>query len=330
MRFHTEPRDSGRSGASFYPRRIMTSSTGPVGEIAEPRPVRYRGHGIELSADQWDGDPGRTVLFLHGGGQTRQAWGGTCRAVARLGCRVAAFDLRGHGDSGWPEDPEYDFEHFGLDVLSILDQLGAPPIAVGASLGGISLLTAQRIQPDPETQIFTGVVLVDITPRMELDGVKRIAGFMTAHPDGFESLEDAAAAIAGYMPHREPPKDTSGLSKVLRKTDDGRWRWHWDIRFITARISDRSEIEELYEERFDHVRQDMLHGAGHIRVPTCLVRGTKSDLVSEEGVIELLEALPNGRYTDVRNATHMVAGDENDAFTEVVVEFVRDAGWERG
>lgn len=279
---------------------------------------QFQGEGLVLTADEWAGDPARTVLFLHGGGQTRAAWGGACMTTAKLGCRVISLDLRGHGDSEWPDDPNYAFDYFGRDVLAVLDQIGQPPIAVGASLGGISLLMAQRVAMRP---LYAGVVLVDITPKMELAGVKRIVTFMTAYPEGFASLEEAAAAIAKYMPHRDPPKNFSGLRKVLRHGEDGRWRWHWDLRFITARIGEPADGPDL--SGYEEIRHVLLDGARALSVPTLLVRGTKSDIVSAEGVAELLAAVPHARYVDVRDAAHMVAGDENDAFTDAVSNFVR-------
>jgi pimeloyl-ACP methyl ester carboxylesterase len=57
-------------------------------------------------------------------------------------------------------------------------------------------------------------------------------------------------------------------------------------------------------------------------VPTLLVRGRMSDIVSEEGVRELQELVPHAEVVDVADAGHMVAGDRNDAFNDAVIEFV--------
>jgi non-heme chloroperoxidase len=64
----------------------------------------------------------------------------------------------------------------------------------------------------------------------------------------------------------------------------------------------------------------LLSAAAHVLVPTLVVRGGKSDVVSAAGVQELLGLLPHGRYVDVAGAGHMVAGDENDAFTSAIVD----------
>jgi pimeloyl-ACP methyl ester carboxylesterase len=62
--------------------------------------------------------------------------------------------------------------------------------------------------------------------------------------------------------------------------------------------------------------------ARNLRVPTLLVRGRMSDLVSEEAARDFLELVPHARFADVSGAGHMVAGDRNDVFSDAVVEFL--------
>ena len=52
------------------------------------------------------------------------------------------------------------------------------------------------------------------------------------------------------------------------------------------------------------------------------MRGKLSDVVTEEGVQEFLQQIPGAKFVDVLGAAHMVAGDQNDAFAEAVVEFL--------
>jgi non-heme chloroperoxidase len=158
-------------------------------------------------------------LFLHGGGQTRFAWGGTARTLAAQGWHTVSIDLRGHGESDWAPDGNYIIDSYVADIHSVLRHFEKKPVFVGASLGGItSLLTiGESLQP-----VASGVVLVDITPRTETEGVDRIRAFMTGNPNGFANLEEAADAVAAYIPHRPRPKDLSGLAKNLRLGSDGR------------------------------------------------------------------------------------------------------------
>jgi pimeloyl-ACP methyl ester carboxylesterase len=285
--------------------------------------VQFKGaSGLAVMADEQGPPDGPVVLLLHGGGQNRLAWKGTGAALADLGYRVVALDARGHGDSAWDPDGDYEMATMAADLLAVVDQLGATrPAVVGASLGGITALEAHHVAARPD--LFGAVVLVDITPQVELAGVRRIVGFMTAHPEGFASLDDAAAAIGAYNPHRPPPSNSAGLAKVLRQGDDGRWRWHWDPAFIVQRAAAMDDDPESWEAGRREMADRLHEAAADSESPLLLVRGLLSDLVSDEAVAALRAAAPQAEYVDVRGAGHMVAGDDNDAFTAVVAEFLR-------
>ena len=282
--------------------------------MAEPRTVVFEVGPLRIVGDAY-GDPAdRPVLLLHGGGQTRHAWGETAAALADEGHHAVALDLRGHGDSSWDPEGEYGPDAIARDVTSIAKHFPTRPSMVGASLGGLAILLAQGESPDPPA---SAVVLVDIAPRVEPRGVERILGFMGAHPDGFATLEDAADAVAAYIPHRPRPKDLNGLRKNLRLGPDGRYRWHWDPRMMRdgrPRATDNTARLEA--------------AARGLRVPTLLVRGRLSDVVSEDGARAFLDLVPHARYVDVSGAGHMVAGDRNDPFTDAVVRFLGEV--ERG
>ncbi|MEE2663717.1 MAG: SDR family NAD(P)-dependent oxidoreductase [Myxococcota bacterium] len=268
--------------------------------------------GITLAGDAW-GDPGaQPVVLLHGGGQTRHAWSGTGRALAEAGWYAMAFDLRGHGDSSWSPDGRYGPDCFADDVAALTRQLPAPPILVGASLGGVaSLMAVDRTGAG----CARALVLVDIATQMEPEGVERIIAFMTDEPDGFSTLEDAADAVARYNHNRPRPKDVSGLAKNLRQGEDGRWRWHWDPRFLDG----KDEIRTTDPER----QMNLEEAARKLTLPTLLVRGQQSDVLSEQGAGQFLALAPSAEYADISGAGHMVAGDRNDAFSGAVLDFLR-------
>lgn len=271
--------------------------------------------GMRIVADAWPpehaGAALAPVVLAHGGGQTRHSWGATAQQLAQAGHRVLSIDLRGHGDSGWAADGDYRLMRFAEDAQAVLDYLGEPVIWVGASLGGMTGMLATTHWP----QLFAAIVLVDITPNPAPAGVARILDFMGEHVyEGFASLEEAADAVAGYQPHRPRPKDLSGLEKNLRRGEDGRWRWHWDPEFLTGRASvNRRSKEET----------SVADAAAALQLPTLLIRGRQSDLVTETEARAFLELVPHAEYVDVVDAAHMVAGDKNDIFTDAVVSFIR-------
>jgi len=270
--------------------------------------------GVQIVADRL-GDPAApAAVFLHGGGQTRRSWARAAAAVAKRGWQAVTVDFRGHGESDWSETGDYRVSTFVDDVLGVLHQLPPRPVLVGASLGGFtSMLLAGELAPDTAR----AVVLVDIVPNMNASGASRIHEFMNDRmTSGFGSLEEVAAAIAAYNPHRPRPSDLDGLRTNLRERD-GRWYWHWDPRFIDG-TSAFPPIEVTEVERM-HQAVEAILGDG---VPMLLVRGQMSDLVTEERAVEFLARFPKIEFVDVGGAGHMVAGDRNDVFADAVVEFL--------
>lgn len=276
--------------------------------------------GLTLVADEWGDPTNPPVLMLHGAGQNRHAWKGSAQVLADRGWFVVTTDARGHGDSDWSTEQNYDMEHTGADVLCLLDRFDQPPVAIGASMGGMSCLSAQL--QSPAQPLFKALVLVDIAPGFDVAGASRIVKWMSANPDGFATLEDASAAMTAYNPNRPPPKSLDGLKKVLRAGDDGRWHWRWDPTYITSKPGFGDGDETVLQQRMEETSTKMLDGAKAVGAPLLLVRGGNSDLVTPESVEAFLAAVPSAQFVDVANTGHMVAGDDNDAFTAAVVQFL--------
>lgn len=281
--------------------------------------------GVTLTADAAGdvGDP--TVILLHGGGQTRHAWGRAMVTIAEQGWHALNVDLRGHGESDWAPDGRYELDQFAADTRTIAQRFDRP-VLVGASLGGLSSLAAIGESAGGD-KLARALVLVDVAPRMEQTGVARIRDFMALGLDGFDSLDAVADAVASYMPHRRRPADVSGLAKNVRRRDDGKWVWHWDPRFFNrpafAQASDDGAWGEVAAPSNSLTQYDRLADAArNITVPTLLVRGGVSDIVSPEGAAELKQLIPQADTVDVADAGHMVAGDRNDRFNSAVIEFL--------
>ncbi len=277
--------------------------------------------GLTLRGEEW-GDPANPpVLMKHGGGQSRQAWRTSAGRLARAGYFVVTLDARGHGESDWAGEGNYGMEIMARDLQTVLGRFDRPPVLVGASMGGMTALLAQGTAGH---QLFSSLVLVDVTPRMEPDGVRRIIEFMTAHPNGFASLDEAAEKIAAYNPHRERSTNTDGLRRIMRQKD-GRWHWQWDPAFVSRGAGAAGADHDAREAHMNEMAEKMLAAAARLTIPVLLVRGAQSDVVSEENVKEFLSAVPHAAYVDVTGTGHMVAGDDNDAFTSAVLGFLKAA-----
>ena len=279
---------------------------------AGPATVEFSGDAsLTLVGDEWNRGRSQsdqpTILMLHGGGQNRFSWKNTGQILADRGFHVIALDARGHGDSDRAPNAEYTVDAFARDVAAVLTQIGRPVALIGASMGGLTgIVAARRAGP----AVVTKLVLVDVVPRFESVGTHRIRDFMTRHVDGFDSLDQAADAIAEYLPHRRRPSNVDGLTKNLRHRD-GRWYWHWDPAFVTSAGDDPFvEVDRLEQSAID------------LRIPILLIRGKLSDVVSPEGVEDFLAKVPRAEFVELSDAGHTAAGDDNDAFSDAVVSFV--------
>ena len=304
----------------------MLDQVKPDSKIISQRQTYYGSLGNKIAGELWrcQGDEKhqlkqfQPVVFLHGAGQTRHSWNETARRLAAYGYHAITIDHRGHGESDWVPRGNYTFDCFAKDVKHLANSFHAEyntkPIMVGASLGGVaSMLVEGRYQPNS----FKALVLVDITPRVDFNGLEKIIEFMDAQIEvGFSDLNEAAEAISQFLPNRKRPKNLDGLKKNLRLDKDGRYRWHWDPNFIKQRTE--------YESHRGIIEERIVNSAKNMKLPVLLIRGTNSDLVKDEHVKDFLNLVNDASFTDVSGAGHMVMGDKNDAFAEALLEFIVD------
>jgi pimeloyl-ACP methyl ester carboxylesterase len=284
----------------------------PVHAKAVPTTLDIPAGDVTLRADAY-GDPADTaVVLLHGGGQTRHSWRRSAAALADSGLYALAVDLRGHGESGWSPDGIYGLDRYAGDVTRIVEYVGRPPVLIGASLGGNASLAALGQHPG----LALALVLVDVSPFLQPTGASRIRQFMSAHAqDGFGSLEEVADAVAAYLPHRPRPANLDGLRRNLRRVGD-RWFWHWDPAFLGSPSDQAVQRNRL----IDPARLGA--AAVSLRVPTLLVRGGASDVLSVEDAVRFLELVPHAEIATVSHAHHMVAGDDNAVFEHALHDFL--------
>ena len=274
--------------------------------------MHFKGHGdIKIAAEVWGSNNEELVILLHGGGQTRHAWGDTGKKLAEAGYHSVALDLRGHGDSEWHADGDYSIRAYKDDLVSIINEIGKPARLVGASLGGMAslVLAGDEINSD----LCTALIMVDIGIYPDPVGSDRIVSFMLSGEKGFDSLENVAKSISDYLPHRKKPKDLEGLKKNLRLKSDGRYYWHWDPRFIRRRPGSR-------DRRYFDLQ---LKAAEKVTIPTLLIRGALSDVVTMEDVDYFLSVISHAKFVEIENAAHMIAGDRNDIFAEEAIKFLK-------
>ena len=103
------------------------------------------------------------------------------------------------------------------------------------------------------------------------------------------------------------------MKKNLRLKEDGKFYWHWDPKFIQRRLGSQ-------EKGF---RDSQLKAAERVSVPTLLIRGALSDVVTKEDVDYFLSVIPHAEFKEIEKAAHMIAGDRNDIFAKETIKFLK-------
>jgi pimeloyl-ACP methyl ester carboxylesterase len=264
------------------------------------------------------------VVCLHGGGQTAYMFE-ELGAALRDRWFLLAPDLPGHGDSD--VDPELNRRTGGIDrhslatrVLEFLDFVGIErAFFVGASLGGITSLTIAAMQPDR----VGGIALIDIGHRLEDDGVRRIVEFMTKH-ESFASLDEAAVAIAEYLPGRKK-QSPARLTRNLRQRADGRWVWKHALgrNLRTASAPDAAQAPGDWRGLTAGMDEELVQ----LECPVLVLRGAQSDVLSDAGAQEVAALVPNARVATINAAGHLAAGDNPASTVSLVRQFLDETGW---
>ena len=261
--------------------------------------------GVTLAAQVWGLEQNPTVVLVHGGGESREAWNAVAEALAAAGRHVLAYDLRGHGDSEWAKDGRYDLSAHVADLRAVLAHLDRRPVIIGAAMGGLIALAAAGEAGELQA---SGLILADAAISLDGFGVPDVAERLARNAVGFDTLEDAAVAAAALRPHRAPPS-RAALARDLRAGDDGRLRWRWDPGFIKA-IDAKGALPRLQA------------AAGRIRLPTLILRGAEGEVVSLQSAQGLRDLIDGAELADAPAPGHLSAGDQVDVFNAMVLEFL--------
>ena len=252
----------------------------------------------------WGGS-GTPILFLHGGGLTAHTW--DCVALMlRDRYRCIALDQRGHGDSEWSPAVDYRIaSHLG-DIEGFVAALGLQrPILVGQSMGGLNSIAYATRYSDA----MRAMVIVDVGPEVSAAGAERIRDF--ASTPELDSPDEFLARAVKFNSLRDPAVLRRSLHYNLRQAPNGKWGFKHDQR----------RRSEDAMKRFGEERASLASEISKIKCPTLIVRGARSDVLSDESAARFAKSLPNGRTITIENAGHNVQGDNPRALLDAVLRF---------
>jgi len=239
--------------------------------------IHYEVHG--------DGQP---LILTHGYSSTSAMWKGQIEALSRHH-RLVLWDMRGHGQSDYPDDPKAYSEVATVgDIAALLETVGAGRAIVGGlSLGGYMSLAFYRAHPER----VSALLIIDTGPGFKKDDAREIwnkRALDTADRydrEGLAVLKSATRERATAS-HR----DATGLARAARG-------------MLTQR--DARVIEVLPE----------------IRVPSLVVVGA-DDAPFLAASDYMAAKIPGAKKVVIQAAGHAVNIDQPQAFIEAVLPFL--------
>lgn len=267
----------------------------------EERVVRFAAQdGLTLAARIWGAPrPDRLpVLCLAGLSRNSRDFRALGRALAGPadgGRQVIALDARGRGlsdaDPNWRNYTPLTESH---DVLTAATVLGIErAVVVGTSRGGILAMILGALRP----ALLAGVVLNDIGPVIEAEGLARIRTYLAAARP-MRSRDEAVAAVKRVAGTRFPAlaeEDWRAMTEAFYVEADGVLRPDYDERLLRGLESlDSAEAIPVLWPQFDSLR----------RIPVLVVRGALSDIVSAETVAAMAARHPDLAQHTVEGQAH--------------------------
>jgi pimeloyl-ACP methyl ester carboxylesterase len=259
----------------------------------------------------WGAKGRHPILFLHGGGLNAHTWDLIC-LMLRDRYHCLALDQRGHGDSEWEPTADYRFDAQVADLEGFIEKLKLQrPLLVGHSMGGFAAM-GYAIR---HATTMAGLVLIDIAPEISMTGSLRIRDFIRMDRE-MDSVEDFVERALKFNPMRNRELLRRSLLHNLRQLPNGRWTWKHDP----------NRRPKNFENERDERKAMIMDNAQNIVCPTLVMRGARSDVLSDDNAKEFAESVPNGRWLRIENAGHTIQGDNPRALLDALDPFLEEIG----
>lgn len=251
------------------------------------RPITWQSRdGLTLYGRVWgeDGAPGLPLLCLPGLTRNADDFDAIAATLSSGGSprRVVCFDFRGRGRSAHAPVETYTQATEADDTALGLEALGIDRVAIlGTSRGGMVAMVLAMTKPD----LVAAAILNDIAPVIETAGLLRIAGYVGVAPPA--DWEEAAASLRMSQGELFPSLDDAGWRRFARqifRDEDGRPVLSYDPMIGEAfRAYDPEKPLPPFWPAFEALAT----------VPTMVIHGALSDILSAETVTEMAARHPH-------------------------------------
>ncbi|MFT5710762.1 MAG: pimeloyl-ACP methyl ester carboxylesterase [Halioglobus sp.] len=211
--------------------------------------------------------------------------------------RVIAVDLRGRGRSAYDQNPSnYQPAVYAEDIASLLDSLGLAQVTlIGTSLGGLVSMILNSMQPER----VSAVILNDIGPEPNQAGVERIKFYVgnRSTVDTWEqAIEQTRAVLSGEYPNFSDADWRWFTGNIYRENKSGKPVLDYDPAISLP-------IEQAAFDGVVHASLWPVFVAMKC-IPTLLIRGELSDIVTQDDVARMRAVHPGMEYTQVDCCGH--------------------------
>jgi pimeloyl-ACP methyl ester carboxylesterase len=270
------------------------------GAATDPKSSRIALDGVRLHYRDWGNDGAPVLLLLHGFTGHAHQWDFFADEWRR-DFHVLALDQRGHGDSDTAD--RYGTLPMVEDLGGFLEALSLDDVTLlGMSMGGMNSLAYTAMRPERVARLVLG----DIGPEIAEVGVQRIRQHVASR-DTFASVDEAFEWELARNPRATPWMLRRRVEGNIKALPDGQVTWKYD-RALRDGTATREEMSS--DERW------ALWGA--ITVPTLIVRGAESDVLSTDIAERMLASQPNAELITIEGAGHTLTTDRPEEFRSVV------------
>ena len=248
-------------------------------------------NGLRLHYLDWGASGLPPVVCVHGYTSSAEAFNAPARHLQDR-FHIIAPDVRGHGESAWSPTAAYQYGDQIGDLAALVDELQLSRFAlIGTSMGGIIAMGFAARYPDQ----LRALVINDIGPEPET-GSQRITEMVGGRPEDFASVEEAMAyrrRMSPIVASRTIEDQRELALGVLRQRPDGRWVWKMDPAYVEQRVRNGAPP-----------RPPLWPALQTLPVPTLVVWGRDSDVLSEGQARRMAETLPRGELVAVPGVGH--------------------------
>jgi len=257
--------------------------------------------GIHLHAVQHGSTERAKLVLLHGAGANAHWWDHLAFGLSKH-FHVVALDFRGHGDSDFPE--QLRAGAFSDDLDALLEHLSAP----GAILIGHSLGAHVAVEHATQSATTPALILLELT-RGASRSRQRATRLALTLGQSYPSREEAIRRFR-FLPaaaHADEEMRRRIAAHSVRQEADGRFGFKFDPRWFGVPPRGRPDL-------------------GDIRCPTLLLRGEESALLTHQGALEIVSAIPDAQLMEIAGAGHHVHIDRPALVLPAMLEFLSRHG----